>query len=275
MTEESAPSKCPVKHSGGALGNNSDMTQSHPAPSFWSQLPWAQSAAQDSSQGCKPEIPPPPAAAGIDSLEEAAKHAQTPQPDQRIRLETSRQVSGIPRGDGQETAVPHHQGEAATNKWVYPSEQQLYNAMKRKGWSNIPEESIPVVLQIHNGINERTWKQIQDWEGTEDVQLARFMGRPSDMTPKAFFMSKILRIYDAPFDRHDWYVSNKNRQGTQRYVIDYYYLSSGDPNMPPIPYVDARPAFDHPRAAWMQSRRFLQNAFPGITAYWRRFQQEK
>ena len=125
------------------------------------------------------------------SVEEAAKHAQTPHPDQRFQLNTERQVSSIPRGEIVEKQ-PHHQHDDQASNWVYPSEQQLYNAMRRKGWQNIPEETIPMVLQIHNGINEGTWGKIIDWEGSPNVRLVRFQGRPRDMTPKAFIMSKIF-----------------------------------------------------------------------------------
>jgi len=202
------------------------------------------------------------------SLEEAAAHAQTPQPDQRIPLNTHRQVSSIPRGD----LAPHHQHDETLQKWVYPSEQQLYNAMRRKGWQNVPEDSIPTVLQIHNHINERTWKQIQMWENTTNLTLAKFQGRPNDLSPKAFVMSKLLRLYEAPFDRHDWYVQNSTM--TQRYVIDYYMMPSKDnTNLPPTPYVDARPALDHPRAFALCARGFLQQAFPGITKYMQKWQK--
>ena len=106
------------------------------------------------------------------SLEEAARYAQTPQPDQTIPLALDRQVSSIPRGSGtvndETVKVPDHQLIHNDNdndkKWVYPSEQQMYNAMRKKGWTNIPEESIPVVLKIHNHINESTWNQILEWE---------------------------------------------------------------------------------------------------------------
>lgn len=252
-------SKCPVKHDG-----------SNDSSSFvWGWLGRAQSngssVAVDSSgtlpEGCKSST--------FASLEEAARHAQSPQPDQKIPLSTTRQVSSITRGTNDD--LPRHQTEDSTSnqetKWVYPSEQQFYNAMRRKGWSNVPEDSIPTVLQIHNHINERTWRNIQEWEGSDELLLARFMGRPNDISPKAFFFSKILRMYDPPFDRHDWYVQHPNSQQQHRYVIDYYYLPHRDPNMPPIPYVDARPALDHPRALWLQGKQFLKSAFPGITGY--------
>jgi cytochrome c heme-lyase len=208
------------------------------------------------------------------SLEEAAQHAQTPQPGQKLVLDTSRQVSNIPRGDLTQ-APPHQDPQSKSTKWVYPSEQQLYNAMKRKGWSNVPEESIPMVLQIHNHINERTWAQIQDWEGAKDIELAQFQGRPKDMTPKAFFLSSVLRLYDAPFDRHDWYIKHSGRSEQQRYVIDYYYLPPSHPDHPPIPYVDARPALDHPRAFLLRGKRFLQDTLPGISGYLKKYQERR
>jgi cytochrome c heme-lyase len=225
------------------------------------------------------------------SLEEAARYAQTPQPDQTIPLAFDRQVSSIPRGTGSisddnSVKVPDHQlihddDNKNEKKWVYPSEQQMYNAMRKKGWTNVPEESIPVVLKIHNHINESTWNQILDWENvntssspssssSSQLQLVRFQGRPNDMSPKAYIFSKLLRLYDPPFDRHDWYVQKSNHSRIQRYVIDYYYLPTTNPNMPPIPYIDARPALDHPYALYLHARRFVQLAFPGIMAFLRK-----
>jgi cytochrome c heme-lyase len=227
------------------------------------------------------------------SLEEAARYAQTPQPDQTIPLALDRQVSSIPRGSTSSTIsddsvkVPdhqliHHDENENENKWVYPSEQQMYNAMRKKGWTNVPEESIPVVLKIHNHINESTWNQILDWENvnassssssssSSQLSLVRFQGRPNDMSPKAFIFTKLFRLYDPPFDRHDWYVQKHGTNSRiQRYVIDYYYLPTTHPNMPPVPYVDARPALDHPYAIYLHARRFVQLAFPGIMAYFRK-----
>ncbi len=172
----------------------------------------------------------------------------------------------------------------------------MFNAMRKKGWTNVPEESVPVVLQIHNHINESTWNQILEWENassssssSSQVQLVRFQGRPNDISPKAFLLSSLLRLYDPPFDRHDWYVQNNASGGQgqgriQRYVIDYYYLEPPPPpsqhsnhTMPPlpIPYIDARPALDHPYAVYLHARRFCQLAFPGITAYLKMKQQQE
>ena len=85
--------------------------------------------------------------------------------------------------------------------------------------------------------------------------------------------SYIFQFYDPPFDRHDWYVQKPNSNHIQRYVIDYYYRNDpmiNDPNdisasSLPIPYIDARPALDHPYAIYLHGKRFLQSAFPGFT----------
>lgn len=48
-------------------------------------------------------------------------------------------------------------------KWEYPSPQQFYNALVRKGWET-PEESIEMVVAIHNFLNERAWEEVMAWE---------------------------------------------------------------------------------------------------------------
>ena len=300
---------CPVKHGDDSTPLNNNTT-AESSSNWWKRFSSSSltSSPPISSSPSKTAFEPSQTSStcpvsneskGIPaSFEEAARYAQTPQPDQTIFLALERQVSSIPRGSGtlndETVKVPDHQlmdSKSDTDpKWVYPSEQQMYNAMRKKGWTNIPEESIPVVLQIHNHINERTWNQILEWENVNpssstttttasNVQLVRFQGRPNDMSPKAYIFSSLLGLYDPPFDRHDWYVQNNNSNTNtnsssssqtgriQRYVIDYYYLPSRHPDMPPIPYIDARPALDHPYALYLHARRFVQLSFPGITAY--------
>ena len=136
-----------------------------------------------------------------------------------------------------------------------------------------------LVLQIHNAVNEGTWQKILKWEGNTDVKLVRFEGRPRDLSPLAFFYSKILHYYPAPFDRHDWFVGPSNGSEASnspptRYVIDYYMFDNQqDPNAPPKTFIDVRPALDSPRGFYMRGTRFLQSCFPGITARWKRFQE--
>eukprot|EP01041_Mallomonas_annulata_P012745 gene12745-26843_t len=66
-------------------------------------------------------------------------------------LHTVRAVSSIPKGE----FMPSHQ-PGNVEKWVYPSEQQYFNAMKKKGY-NPREEDVPVVLAIHNMVNEEAY----------------------------------------------------------------------------------------------------------------------
>jgi cytochrome c heme-lyase len=272
-----ASSACPVDHSAQVRTRSNSTPWLYFFPSSKPSIP--DETTPDSSKCPVNKEDKSSLVSIVASLEEAAGHAQTPQPDQQIPLQTNRQISSIPRGSDAKVAPAHQFAPESTStaNWLYPSEQQMYNAMRKKGWSNVPEESIPVVLQIHNNINERTWGQIQSWEGTStdgSLNLIRFQGRPGDVSPKAFLFSNILRLYDPPFDRHDWYVQRATSGRIQRYVIDFYYLPPEHPNMPPIPYIDARPALDHPYAFYLHGRRFLQLAFPGIAAYVKSLQSD-
>jgi len=219
------------------------------------------------------------------SLEEAAKYAQIPHPSQRLPLSTHRAESTIPRGAAggggsqaeqqQETLpkIPHHQlGVNPTDKWVYPSEQQVFNAMKRKGWEGIEEESIPSFLQIHNSVNERSWKLLQEWEkdnNNNNLRLVRFEGRPKDLTPKAWIWSNLF-FQNPPFDRHDWYVDN-GIQKEKRYVLDFYMMNdnASSSSLPRVE-IDVRPALDTPSAVFERGQRILMDLFPGITKEFQR-----
>ena len=240
------------------------------------------------------------------SLEESARHAQSPHPDQRIPLSTHRAVSSIPRADelrDDKAVAPHQPAEGRT--WVYPSEQQFYNAMRRKGWNGIDESTIPLVVQIHNSVNERGWSHVRRWErvihNNPDPRLVKFLGRPKDMSPRAFINTYLL-WYKPPFDRHDWYVDGGDNKPPRRYVIDFYngsdatsntgsgFVSSilnrlrGQPEQHPPPmsaglpsmYIDVRPALDSSEALLDRIKMCLIDQFPGIyTALQRRQPQLK
>lgn len=252
------------------------------------------------------------------SVEEAAAHSQMPRADQRIPLSTHRVVSTIPRADelrdpienrapaaaaatgaagsceskntggGVSNCAPHQPPDA--HRWVYPSEQQFYNALRRKGWS-ADETTIPDVVRIHNAVNERGWSDVCKWEalrGNDTPRLVRFLGRPKDLSPRAWLNSRIL-WYHEPFDRHDWYVSrgeNDPEAEARRYVIDFYGGNDGlsgvaateasaasvqeqnqhTPARPPSMYIDVRPALDNPDAVIDRMKMFFMDAFPGLTA---------
>ncbi|TGZ84735.1 hypothetical protein EX30DRAFT_299863, partial [Ascodesmis nigricans] len=184
---------------------------------------------------------------------------QTPYTGQKTALPTEREKSSIPRGDQPGTT------------WEYPSPQQMYNAMRRKGYEDAPEDAVEVMTAVHNWLNEGAWQEIVDWEHrfkngaigyllrnekkaakeAEEPQLMRFEGRRNDVTPKATLYGWLGRIAPntyggpPPFDRHDWYVKSGNRE--TRYVIDYY--SGGEENGMPIFFLDVRPALDRPGLA--------------------------
>lgn len=76
------------------------------------------------------------------------------QPNQTLDLPTERTTSTIPRPQVQED-----DGKV----WDYPSPQQFYNALVRKGWET-PEDSVEMMVEIHNFLNERAWQEVMKWE---------------------------------------------------------------------------------------------------------------
>jgi cytochrome c heme-lyase len=180
---------------------------------------------------------------------------QSPSPGQRMALDTHRVVSTIPKGD----FTPDHQkgaaDSAASPTWVYPSEQQFFNAMRRKGWAP-QEEDMRIVVAIHNTVNERSWQEILRWEAmhqdscAEGPRLIKFLGRPKDPSPKSLFRRFVMG-YTKPFDRHDWTV---DRCGVQvRYILDFYRGHAMRENELAY-HIDARPALDSFGAAVDRAR---------------------
>ncbi|KAF2424894.1 hypothetical protein EJ08DRAFT_652218 [Tothia fuscella] len=200
---------------------------------------------------------------------------------QKISLPLSRETSTIPKGD------------PANSKWEYPSPQQMYNAMLRKGYTDTPEDAVESMVAVHNFLNEGAWAEILEWErrfgnglargwrecrkgeqasqsgamiegstwddaATPPPALIRFMGRPTDMTPKAQFLQTMGWVWpgkyggEPPFDRHDWFVRRYGGEGQPgeevRYVIDYY-SGPPEPTGEPVFFLDVRPAVDTPSAA--------------------------
>ena len=147
-----------------------------------------------------------------------ANISQSRAENQTVDLPLERTTSSIPRGD-------------ADSNWEYPSPQQMYNAMLRKGYTETPQDAVESMVAVHNFLNEGAWAEIVEWErrfarglgrgwqecrrgeegsrtacgmaaeGGEVVRprLLRFMGRPNDMTPKASMLQMMGRIYPAKF----------------------------------------------------------------------------
>lgn len=235
--EETGGGGCPVKH------NASDAS------------------AQDEGGGCPVKAHPEynVYSQPIDKTNNMPKGAgtQLPNSTQTIELSTERVSSTIPKGGTD---------KSSGSTWTYPSPQQFYNALSRKGKFNHngeeSEEDITSVVALHNNMNEKTWAKVVEWErqtyGDESPpKLLKFCGRPHDLSPKAALKHYLLS-HPLPYDRHDWTVLRQDGT-TVRYVIDYYYDESRaddseDSAMPelhdrsatPSLLVDVRPALEGP-----------------------------
>jgi cytochrome c heme-lyase len=135
---------------------------------------------------------------------------------QRIALDTEREPSTIPKGSGD-------------GNWEYPSPQQMYNALLRKGYHDTDPEHVTSMVSVHNFLNEGAWKEVKVWEGLfsnglvdgwkkcqkgemgieenidtviniADPKLMRFQGRPKEMTPKAAMWQVLGWIYPAKYE---------------------------------------------------------------------------
>ncbi|KAF8817408.1 cytochrome c and c1 heme-lyase [Phlegmacium glaucopus] len=174
----------------------------------------------------------------LNPLNQMPSLSQTPAQNQTINLPLSRTESSIPRDQ--------------SSKWEYPSPQQFYNALVRKGWET-PEEHIETMVEIHNFLNEEAWEEVKKWEkrhaSDDDIILARFKGRPGEMSPKArlwMFAGWLLPSRfntEPPFDRHDWIIRRPKTGEEVRYVIDYY-SAPPESDGSPVFSLDVRPALD-------------------------------
>lgn len=73
-------------------------------------------------------------------------------PSQNTSLPLSRDTSSIPRAD------------TSHSNWEYPSPQQMYNAMLRKGYTDTPADAVESMVAVHNFLNEGAWEEIVEWE---------------------------------------------------------------------------------------------------------------
>lgn len=51
----------------------------------------------------------------------------------------------------------------AASNWEYPSPQQFYKALVRKGW-DFPEQHAESMVVLHNRLNEYAWDRVLQWE---------------------------------------------------------------------------------------------------------------
>lgn len=148
--------------------------------------------------------------------------SQARAPHQTVALPTSRDESSIPKGSGD-------------GNWEYPSPQQMYNALLRKGYTDTDATAVESMVAVHNFLNEGAWAEIVEWErrfggglargwevsrrgeANAPVQLrrleareaaeaeqaaptlVRFQGRPKDMTPRAAMLQVLGWMYPSRF----------------------------------------------------------------------------
>ncbi|KAI1380244.1 cytochrome c/c1 heme-lyase [Hypoxylon crocopeplum] len=233
------PSGCPVPHSSGTYSREHKMEWKKECTQEWKKDHESQSTLSR-----------------LNPLNYMFRDiSQAPAPEQTQALPTSREPSTIPRGDGD-------------GNWEYPSPQQMYNALLRKGYTDTDVTAVESMVSVHNFLNEGAWAEIMDWEkrfsgglykgwrmcsrGEQNFDtmvkkygyqkevenlspsLVRFQGRPKDMTPKAAMFQVMGWIYpgafgtDPPFDRHDWYVS-RDVDGKRKEVRYVIDYYSGPP----------------------------------------------
>lgn len=120
---------------------------------------------QKAAPGTAPTLPPAPPAEcpiahdKVNPLNQMPSLSQSPSPNQAVALPTDRVFSSIPR-----PSTPDEPTAAASSgRWEYPSPQQFYNALVRKGWET-PEEHVETMVQIHNFLNEEAWGEVLKWE---------------------------------------------------------------------------------------------------------------
>ena len=106
----------------------------------------------------------------INPLNRMPELSQGRVPGQKVELSIERTISTIPKlreGSSDASACPVA-GPSSSSKvddgnWVYPSPQQFHNALVRKGKA-APEESVSMMVAIHNWLNESAWQEIRRWE---------------------------------------------------------------------------------------------------------------
>ncbi|AET39835.1 holocytochrome c synthase CYC3 Ecym_5037 [Eremothecium cymbalariae DBVPG len=246
--EESAVSGCPVIHSNSKTASGYPVVKEG-TPAESSSCPVIHQGGQN---------------VGLNPLNNVPSFiSDRKQPGQKLDLPTCRTTSSIPKGSCDQMGKEEF--------WEYPSPQQMYNAMVRKGkvdpntGEEIPEDAVESMVFVHNYLNEGCWEEILDWEKPHIEATARypkllkFMGKPSQVTPRARWYHLLGTLFpskfcgELPFDRHDWIVLRPDPMSTDtenpgyrkvRYVIDFYGGPDDEEGLPTF-NLDVRPALDN------------------------------
>ncbi|KAK4891821.1 Cytochrome c1 heme lyase [Elasticomyces elasticus] len=142
----------------------------------------------------------------LDTLSWLPSSTSPPQPPPRstapvrpkmYRLSTDREISSIPRAvsksqplnSAEQAALPTTQKATAshgspanaqgdtgfdkdTGNWIYPSQEQFFKAMKKKG-HEAEAEDMSTIIPIHNAVNEKAWAEILEWERPYSASCVR------------------------------------------------------------------------------------------------------
>ena len=169
---------------GGSLSSiNCDMSRSKLRGGIWgpalspSEAPDGEKTSPKMTSSSSDTCPVDHSSATAETWSAMASNLPVDHPPVPTSLPSTRETSSIPRTDG--------------TKWQYPSQSQFYSAMARKDHS--PRASdMPVLVPIHNAVNERAWAQLMEWErvvGAGEkcggIKLVSFKGRPRERSIKA------------------------------------------------------------------------------------------
>lgn len=75
----------------------------------------------------------------------------------------------------------------------------FFNALRRKGkGEDVSEDDVETIVAVHNNMNERSWADLLEWEALHQdtccsPRLSRFIGKPNDLSPKAWVSVHELR----------------------------------------------------------------------------------
>ncbi|KAK5697148.1 Cytochrome c1 heme lyase [Elasticomyces elasticus] len=119
------------------------------------------------------------------SLQQPPPRSTTPARPKMYRLSTDREISSIPRAvspsqplnSAEQAALPkptashgtpaNAQGDTGydkdTGNWIYPSQEQFFKAMRKKG-HEAEAKDMETIIPIHNAVNEKAWAEILEWE---------------------------------------------------------------------------------------------------------------
>lgn len=151
QSAQATPASCPVDHTAlKAKASAGQCPIQHDKPA---QCPVPHDAPSSSSSAPAQCPISHEGADTLNPLNQMPTLSQAPAAHQLAALPTDRSTSSIPRDDA--------------SRWEYPSPQQFYNALVRKGWET-PEEHVETMVQIHNFLNEQAWLEILKWERKEN-----------------------------------------------------------------------------------------------------------